>query len=92
MSADHPIPRKNVLTDADIDRLRELLSEHPCKYPFTQEQAATLVDFADNVQTAKKISIKLFITAAVLTIFGWMGKGAVQWFIALVKTGGAAGK
>ena len=87
MTQENQIPRKNVLTPADIDLLREMLADHPCKYPFTSEQAQTLVEVADNMQTAKKITFKLVITACILTMLGWMAKGAVQWMIAIVKTG-----
>ncbi len=32
------IPRKNVLTEADLKALAELLSQHPCKFQVSHEQ------------------------------------------------------
>jgi len=80
-------PRASVLTESDLQHLRELLAEHPCKYSFTPEQAVTLASFADNVSTAQKISIKVIITAVVTTLLGLVTVGVVQWIIKAVKTG-----
>lgn len=84
------IPRANVLTENDLEALRSLLAEHPCKYPFTPAQASTLVELADSVDSAKKITFKICMTAAVLLILGWMSKGFVQWIITALKTGGVS--
>lgn len=87
MTQENRQPRAAVLTDADLESLRKMLAEHPCRYPFTSEQAATLVEMADNITTAKKISFKLIVTAFGLTVLGWVGKGFIQWIVAIVKTG-----
>ena len=88
MTGDKIIPRKNVLTAADLEALRDILAEHPCKYPFSSAQAATLVELADSVDSAKKITFKICMTAAVLLILGWVSKGFFQWLITAIKTGG----
>lgn len=92
MSEKDLIPRKNVLTEADLERLRDLLADHPCKYPFTADQAQILVGVANNIQTAQNITLKLVLTAIIATAIGWTCKGAIMWLVDLVKTGGAVGK
>ena len=83
--------RANVLTDADLEKLRDMLAEHPCKYPFTADQAQILVGVANNIQTAQNITLKLVITAIIATAIGWTCKGAIQWLVTLIKTGGVVG-
>jgi len=81
------IPRKNVLTQADLDALRDLLAEHPCRYPFTEKQANNLADFADKMETAQNITFKLVITALGLLAIGWVSKGFIQWLMSISHTG-----
>lgn len=80
--------RKNVLTESDLESLRELLAEHPCRYPFTTKQANNLADFADKLDTAQNITFKLIVSAISLVVIGWIGKGFIQWLVNLAKTGG----
>ena len=87
MIEDKFIPRKNVLTDADLESLRDMLAEHPCKYPFTREQAITLVDLADSVDSAKKLTFKIVLSATILLVIGWLSKGFFQWMIEGIRTG-----
>ncbi len=80
------------LTDADIQAIVDALKpSHVCRLDIDPEEFEqlwpTVKGMAENIQTAQKISYKIFITAIVLTVCGWIFKGFIQWLVTLVKTG-----
>ena len=80
------------LTDADIQAIVDALKpSHICHLDIDPEEFEqlwpTVKGMAENIQTAQKISYKIFITAIIITVFGWIFKGFIQWLVTLVKTG-----
>jgi hypothetical protein len=62
-------PRQNVLTEADLDRLRQMLSEHPCKFSVTHEQMDRVVRLSEIFERIEKKVID-GITWAFIAIIG----------------------
>lgn len=86
------MPEERTLTEADIKAIREAFKDdHPCKMGIDPDEFEavwpTVKGMAENIQTAQKITYKILITALVMTVIGWIGKGIVQSIIAAVKTG-----
>lgn len=77
-------PTGRTLTDADIAALKEALTEHTCRFHVSLEEfEATwpmMRDMAANVTKAKDITVRIVITAVVLTFFGLLGRGLWIWF------------
>lgn len=65
-------PRQNVLTQADLEELKNLMQCTKCS--FNHDEADTLKNLAKNINTATKLSTKVIITGIVL------GTLSMIWF------------
>lgn len=73
------------LTDADVAALREALGIHQCRFHVDQKEFETawpiLLDFANTVGDAKKLSRKLIVGGVVALFLGALYKGLWSWVI-----------
>lgn len=83
-------PRKRILSDADIEALRETLVCHSCI--FSDSQKITLKGVADNITLSNKIATRFIIYSIVATSIGGAFGGVIyavkKFIIDVVSTGG----
>lgn len=48
------VPRKNVLTAADLENLSQLLADHPCKFKVSHEQMDDIMRMSKFFKTFEK--------------------------------------
>lgn len=84
--------RKRILSDADIEALRETLVCHSCT--FNDSQKITLKGVADNINLGNKIASRIIIYSIVATSIGGACSGVVyaikKFIIDVVSTGGGS--
>ena len=81
------IPRKQTLTEADLETLRDLLTCNKCS--FSTEQTDTLRGLAENSTTAQKLSTKIIISGMILGVFSGILFALKHLFFEALKTGGS---
>jgi hypothetical protein len=79
------IPRKNVLTDADIEQLKSLLACSKCA--FTHDEADTLKGLAKNMNRATSLATKTIIAGMVLGFLSGTWYAIKHLIFEVIKTG-----
>lgn len=72
-------PRKNVLTEADLEKLAEVMQCTRCG-SFTAEQTSTLVTLANSVNRTQKIASWVIITGTVSAFFAGV-YAAIKYYV-----------
>jgi len=86
--------RERVLTEADLEVLRETIACHTCS--FTPSQVDALQSVANNLNTTQKVMTKVIIYGIVTTTIGFIVGGIVMgvkhFIVTAVSTGNIPGK
>jgi hypothetical protein len=86
MPDDHSYtPRKNVLTEADIEQLKSLLACSKCA--FTHDEADTLKGLAKNMNSATSLATKTIIAGMVLAFLSGTWYAIKHLVFEVIKTG-----
>jgi len=66
---EHQIERKNTLTEADVQLIREILKDHQCRFPdITPEDMATVKMVADDFRTIKRSFLDKIVTMVLIMV------------------------